>query len=80
MAIDTREKRQAIAAIPIGPASVTPNATKDAEWRQEVGWSYPGIAAGAPTATYTHWTWPAGATLAGRTSFTLADRTRFTEG
>ena len=50
MAIDTREKRQSVVGIGFyfsGP-SVTPNASPDAEWRQEVGWGYPGIAAGAP--------------------------------
>ena len=51
MAIDTREKRASIAGITrlAGPG-VTPNASKDQEWRQEVGYSYSGIlAAGAPT-------------------------------
>lgn len=50
MAIDSREKRQSVVAIsfyPMGP-SVTPNASKDQEWRQEAGYSYSGIAAGAP--------------------------------
>lgn len=47
MAIDTREKRASVAGINrlAGP-SVTPNASKDQEWRQEVGYSYSGIAAG----------------------------------
>lgn len=47
MAIDTAEKRRSVAAIPYGwaGASVTPTLSKDAEWRQEVGWSYAGIAA-----------------------------------
>ena len=47
MAIDTAEKRRAVAVIShyfAGPG-VTPNATKDIEWRQEVGWGYPGISA-----------------------------------
>lgn len=47
MAIDTAEKRRSIAGIG-GRRSrpgVTPNAAKDAEWRQEVGRSYSGIAA-----------------------------------
>ena len=48
MAIDTAEKRRdvaGIAAFPMGPA-VTPNASKDSEWRQQVAWGYSGIAAG----------------------------------
>lgn len=52
MAIDTRERRQAVVGIShyfIGP-NVTPNAAPDLEWRQEVGWGYPGIAVGAPVA------------------------------
>lgn len=50
MAIDSREKRQSVIAIShymVGP-TVTPNSSKDAEWRQEVGYGYPGIAAGEP--------------------------------
>ena len=50
MAIDSREKRQSIIAVSSyfsGP-SVTPNASKDEEWRQEVGYGYSGIEAGAP--------------------------------
>ena len=49
MAIDTREKRQSVVGINFffGP-SPTPNASKDQEWRQEVGYGYPGIAASAP--------------------------------
>ena len=51
MAIDTREKRQAAAWVSgVGPPSVTPNALKDQEWRQESGWGYSGIAAAAPAA------------------------------
>lgn len=45
MAIDTPEKRRNVAGIPFGPG-VTPNATPDAEWRQQVGSGYSGIAAG----------------------------------
>ena len=50
MAIDTREKRQAVASISFywAGVNVTPNATLDVEWRQEVGWGYPGIAPAAP--------------------------------
>lgn len=50
MAINTREKRQAVAgipAIPLGP-NVTPNSSKDIEWRQEAAWGYPGIQADVP--------------------------------
>ena len=51
MAIDTREKRQSIVGIQTGITSVspTPNASKDAEWRQESGWGYAGIAADNPS-------------------------------
>ncbi len=57
MAIDDAEKRTSVAAIhfpPFGPG-VTPNASPDQEWRQQVGYSYSGIAAaseggGVPTA------------------------------
>lgn len=51
MAIDTAEKRRAVAAFALlflAPG-VAPDAAKDAEWRQEALWSYPGIAAAAPT-------------------------------
>lgn len=50
--IDTREKRAAVAVLGqpwMGP-SVTVNALKDAEWRQEVALTYPGIPAAAPSA------------------------------
>ena len=49
MAIDSREKRASVVGINrlAGP-SVTPNSAKDKEWRQEVGYSYSGIAADAP--------------------------------
>ena len=47
MAIDSREKRQAIPAIARRWAGVrtTPNAAKDVEWRQEVAGVYPQISA-----------------------------------
>lgn len=47
MAIDTAEKRRSVAGINRlwGPG-VTPNAAKDAEWRQQAGFGYSGIAAG----------------------------------
>ncbi len=49
MAIDSAEKRKAVAGIPGLPfLGVTPNSAKDVEWRQEVAWGYPGIAPGLP--------------------------------
>ena len=50
MAIDTAEKRKCLSGVHLYPAGpgVTPNASWDAEWRQEAGYSYSGIAAGAP--------------------------------
>jgi hypothetical protein len=45
VAIDTAEKRRSVAGIPFFPLGpgVTPNASKDQEWRLEAGWSYSGI-------------------------------------
>ena len=45
MAVDTAEKRKAVAGIPYWPLSpgVTPNASPGAEWRYEVAWSYGGL-------------------------------------
>lgn len=53
MAIDTAEKRKAVAAIALAYLypSVTPNASPDAEWRQQVAHSYSGIAAEASSGT-----------------------------
>lgn len=50
MAIDSAEKRRAISGIhsPAAGPGVTPNASKDQEWRQEAGYGYPGILAGSP--------------------------------
>lgn len=50
MAIDDAEKRKSISGIwiPLIPG-VTPNASKDAQWRQQSAWSYSGIAASAPS-------------------------------
>lgn len=45
MAIDNAEKRRSAAGVPflpLGPG-VTPNSSKDAEWRQQAGWGYSGI-------------------------------------
>lgn len=47
MPIDTAEKRRSVAGITTGHG-ITPNASEDAEWRQQVGWSYSGIAAETP--------------------------------
>lgn len=49
MAIDDREKRQSISAIPVLIPGVTPNAGKDQQWRQESARSYSGIAATVTT-------------------------------
>lgn len=45
MAIDTAEKRKSISGVGLMIPGVTPNSSKDAEWRQQSGWSYSGIAA-----------------------------------
>ena len=46
MAIDTVEKRRSVAGIAYWLfLGVTPNVAKDAEWRQQSGWGYSGIAA-----------------------------------
>jgi hypothetical protein len=51
MAIDTRERRQSVRGmyVRVGLRAVTPNASKDVEWRQEVLGGYPGIAPEAPS-------------------------------
>lgn len=50
MAIDDAEKRRAAAGLdPVGVGGVTPNASKDAEWRAQVGKTYSGNAIDAPT-------------------------------
>lgn len=46
MAIDTPEKRRSAAGVGfflVGPG-VTPNASKDIEWRVQAGWGYSGLA------------------------------------
>lgn len=48
MAIDTAQRRRSISGIPLLLPGVTPNATPDAAWRQEAGWSYSGILAAGP--------------------------------
>lgn len=54
MAIDTAEKRRSAAGIGFYglPVAVTPNASKDQEWRQQAGWSYSGIEAGEAQPVY----------------------------
>lgn len=48
---DTAEKRRSVAAISLAYfyTATTPNASTDAEWRQQVGHSYSGIPASADT-------------------------------
>ena len=49
MAIDTAERRKnaaAVASVWLIPG-VTPNSSKDGEWRQQSGWGYGGILVGA---------------------------------
>ena len=49
MAINTAERRKSISGIHLNVCpGVTPNSGKDAEWRQESGFSYSGIAAASP--------------------------------
>ncbi len=49
VAVDSAEKRRSLSGIQASlMPGVTPNASKDAEWRQEAGWGYPGISAGTP--------------------------------
>jgi len=46
MAIDTADKRKSISSImlPIFVPGLTPNASKDENWRAQSGWSYHGNA------------------------------------
>ena len=51
MAIDTAMKRKSVAGLLgyfTGGPGVTNDATPGIEWRQQVGYGYSGIAAGAP--------------------------------
>lgn len=53
MAIDTAEKRRSVGGAFVGALilpSVTNNASPDAEWRLQAGWTYSGIPLGAPAA------------------------------
>jgi hypothetical protein len=51
MAIDSALKRKSISGVllPFMLVGVTPDAAEPIEWRQSAGWSYSGIAAGAPS-------------------------------
>ncbi len=46
LGVDTAEKRRSVAGVmlPFAIAGVTANSSQDAEWRQQSGWSYSGIA------------------------------------
>ncbi len=59
MAIDDREKRQSVVAVSFYyyAPSVTPNSSKDQEWRQQAGYGYSGIAVGEPSAADTIAVW-----------------------
>ena len=49
MPIDTAEDRRSVAGVGFYIfLGVTPELAKDAEWRQQAGYSYSGIAAGLP--------------------------------
>lgn len=52
MAIDTAEKRRSVSGLLVIAPGVTPNADKDAEWRQEVGFGFYGLAAQAQQPYY----------------------------
>lgn len=59
MAIDSAEKRKSVAGIGLpayGPG-VTPNASKDGEWRQQSGYSYSGIATSSVVTTAASLAW-----------------------
>lgn len=46
MSIDSAEKRKSLSGVNyVAGPGVTPNASKDAEWRQQVGYGYSGISA-----------------------------------
>lgn len=58
MAIDSREKRaSAVGITSVMSIGLTPNASKDQEWRQEAGWGYPGILAGEAEETSSGGLW-----------------------
>lgn len=47
MAIDSASKRKSVAGITVG-WGITPDGTPGAEWRQQVAWTYSGIATASP--------------------------------
>lgn len=48
MAIDNAEKRKSLSGIQVTlMPGVTPDTSKDQEWRQQAGWGYSGILASA---------------------------------
>lgn len=60
MAIDTAEKRRSVSGVHFEPwmPAVTPNATHDQQWRQEVAGAYAGILAGGGVAVVARQTNP----------------------
>jgi len=53
MPIDTASKRRSASGVGhrIGGRGITPNASKPAAWRQQVGWGYAGIESEEDTST-----------------------------
>tara|TARA_B100000029_G_scaffold146623_1_gene141947 strand:- start:252 stop:524 length:273 start_codon:yes stop_codon:yes gene_type:complete len=45
MAIDSEQRRRAVAGLPLLPVSLLPDGTISQVDRQQVGWGYPGISA-----------------------------------
>jgi len=64
MAVDTAEKRKSAAGTSFGYCGiipgVTPNSSKDQEWRQQAGWGYSGILADEPGEDIVGGQWVAG--------------------
>jgi hypothetical protein len=60
MAIDTAEKRRSVSGVGFLPLipGVTPELSKDVDWRQQAGWSYSGVAVDGEVAdTGTDYSW-----------------------
>lgn len=70
--IDTAEKRRSVAGINRlwGPG-VTPNGSKDSEWRQQAGYGYSGISAGEPNPFTWNATCPLAVPLYARTELAV---------